>query len=92
MRRVEDPLWDLGIGFGQVPDRAAHLQLPWEHGAFSFVSESSGSQDPLEALLRQPEPVPLPDVPDDARPLKAPRLHAPKLRAVCRLQGHRGAG
>ena len=67
MRRVEDPLWDLGVGFGQVPDRGAHLRLPWEHGSFSFVSGSSGSQDPLEELLRQPEPVPLPEVPEELR-------------------------
>ena len=82
MRRVEDPLWDLGIGFGQVPDRGAHLRLSWEHGSFSLVSGSSGSQDPLEEILRQPEPVPLPEVPEELRPFKAPRLHAPRLHAV----------
>ena len=82
MRKVEDPLWDLGVGFGQVPDRGRHLQLPWEQGVFSFVSEASGSQDPVEQLLTLPEAAPLPEVQEDVRPFKTPRLHAPRLRAV----------
>ena len=73
MRKVEDPLWDLGVGFGQVPDRGRHLQLPWEQGVFSFVSEASGSQDPVEQLLTLPEAAPLPEVQEDVRPFKTPR-------------------
>ena len=82
MRKAEDPLWDMGIGFGQVPDRGSHLQLPWEQGTFSFLSDAAGSEDPLQNLLRRPEPCPQPEVVEETRPLKAPKLHAPKLRAV----------
>ena len=82
MRKTEDPLWDMGIGFGQVPDRGSHLQLPWEQGTFSFLSDSAGSEDTVQTLLRRPEPCPQPEVVEETRPLKAPRLHAPKLRAV----------
>ena len=82
MRKVEDPLWDLGVGFGQVPDRGRHLVLPWGQPAFSFLSGASGSAHKLSQLLQQPEPVPLPEVQEEQRPCKAPRLHQPKLRAV----------
>ena len=57
MRKAEDPLWDMGIGFGQVPDRGSHLQLPWEQGTFSFLSDAAGSEDQLQSLLRRPEPA-----------------------------------
>ena len=56
MRKVEDPLWDLGVGFGQVPDRGRHLVLPWEQPAFSFLSGASGSAEDLSRLLQQPNP------------------------------------
>ena len=82
MRKVEDPLWDLGLGFGQVPDRGRHLLLPWEQPAFRFLSGASSSDDELSQLLQQPEPVPLPEVTVEERPFKAPRLHQPRLRAV----------
>ena len=82
MRKVEDPLWDHGVGFGQVPDRGRHLQLPWEQGAFSFLSDTASSSDALQRLLELPDPTPLPDVAIVDRPFKAPRLLAPKLRAV----------
>ena len=36
----------------------------------------------MQTLLRRPEPCPQPEVVEETRPLKAPRLHAPKLRAV----------
>ena len=96
MRNVEDPLWDLGVGFGQVQDRARHLVLPWEQPSFSFLSEAAGSQDTLEQLLQQPEAVPLPEAPDEPRPSKAPRLHQPRLRPVadyrvCDAQAERQA-
>ena len=82
MRKVEDPLWDHGVGFGQVPDRGRHLQLPWKQGAFRFLSDTASSSDALQRLLDLPDPAPLPDVAIVDRPFKAPRLLAPKLRAV----------
>ena len=82
MRKVEDPLWDHGIGFGQVADRGRHLHLPWEQGAFSFLSEADSCSEALQTLLELPEPSPLPEIAVEERPFKAPRLLAPRLRAV----------
>ena len=80
MRKVEDPSWDLGLGFG--PDRGRRLVLPWEQPAFRFLTGSASSEDDLSQLLQQPEPVPLPEVVVEERPFKAPRLQQPRLRAV----------
>ena len=61
MRKVVDPSWECGFGFGSVKRKRTDLALPWEDPVFSFVAQETSFLDELqEQLLEQPTPVPLP--------------------------------
>ena len=85
MRKVVDPSWECGLGFGSVKRRRTDLVLPWEEPVFSFLAQDTNFlQDLQEKLLEQPEPVPLP-TPVAAKALvqqTSLRPPQPKLRSV----------
>ena len=59
-RRIQDPIWDHGLGFGPVR-RPAQLGQPWEEGPYGFLTQASHDLGQLQAnLLRLPVPVPKP--------------------------------
>ena len=86
MRKVVDPSWECGFGFGSVKRKRTDLALPWEDPVFSFVAQETSFLDELqEQLLEQPTPVPLPAPAEtkatDSLSLRA-SLPQPKLRSV----------
>ena len=86
MRKVVDPSWECGFGFGSVQRKRTDLVLPWEDPVFSFVAQETSFLDELqEQLLEQPTPVPLP-APADTKATNSLSLSVslpqPKLRSV----------
>ena len=86
MSRVVDRSWECGFGFGEVKRKRTDLVLPWEDSVFSFVAQETSFLDNLqEALLEQPEPVPLPVPADTKASSKLSQtfsLPQPKLRSL----------
>ncbi|CAE7256494.1 unnamed protein product [Symbiodinium natans] len=86
MRRVIDPAWECGLGFGEVKRSRTDLRLPWEEPIFSFVASDRCFLDDVQAsLLDPPDPVALPTpVLETAKTsLLAPaQLPQPKLRRL----------
>ena len=86
MRKVVDPSWACGFGFGAVKRQRTDLVLPWEDPVFSFVAQETSFLDELqETLLEQPEPVPLPapaETKDASRLTQSLSLPQPKLRSL----------
>ena len=84
MRRVLDPVWECGLGFGEVKRSRKDLRLPWEEPAFSFVAEDRSFVDDLQqSLLELPDPVALPKpVLEQSKgaAVQVPQLPQPKLR------------
>ena len=86
IRRVLDPVWECGLGFGEVKRSRKDLRLPWEEPAFSFVAEDRCFLDDLQqSLLGLPDPVALPKPvleQGKSAAVQVPRLPQPKLRRL----------
>ena len=84
MRRVLDPSWECGLGFGTVKRSRSDLRLPWEDPVFSFLQQDRSFLDELQdKLLDLPDPAPLPvsrQEQSQPKPLPQPALPQPKLR------------
>ena len=86
MRRVLDPVWECGLGFGEVKRSRKDLRLSWEEPAFSFVAEDRCFLDDLQqSLLQLPDPVALPKPVLElgkGAAVQVPQLPRPKLRRL----------
>ena len=51
MRKVVDPSWECGFGFGSVKRKRTDLALPWEDPVFSFVAQETSFLDELQEQL-----------------------------------------